>query len=31
MELFAESGAKFFLKIRPDLFVFTKADGERGR
>jgi CubicO group peptidase (beta-lactamase class C family) len=28
MELFAESESKFFLKIRPYLLVFTKAEGQ---
>lgn len=29
MELFGESDAKFFLKIRPYLLIFTKAEGQR--
>lgn len=28
MELFAESESKFFLKIRPYMFVFTKPEGQ---
>lgn len=28
VELFAESEARFFLKIRPYLFVFTRAEGQ---